>query len=308
MALHAWGLPQMRRPCWAAFALARLTLRAPLTAMASRLQCSSEMLHACYILITQGLFHVALLTTLAQISQCCAGQYMHYLTKWAFALNRMALVTQSAHYNELAIQLIKGEASPYQVEQSRTCLPRMGLWFAERPPLVHSWNLANMHSCATMSSLISGETYSCAPALRAPCHGPVSATHRLVQDSTDVCLVECRLTIYAPSSQMARMVVADDASHFCSMCRKMSVDLSHPAVPSQGNLDPFDCYVTYRLLDAGPKGGRPGSAGILLLGYGWHGVQPQTCWHCRVWRSTPEPEGRDSRHGGDCQGLPWTSW
>ena len=29
----------------------------------------------------------------------------------------------------------------------------------------------------------------------------------------------------------------------------MSIDLSQPAVPSQGNLDPFDCCVTYRLLD-----------------------------------------------------------
>jgi hypothetical protein len=35
---------------------------------------------------------------------------MHYLTKWAFALNRMALVTQDAQYNELAIQLMKGES------------------------------------------------------------------------------------------------------------------------------------------------------------------------------------------------------
>lgn len=33
---------------------------------------------------------------------------MHYLTKWAFALNRMALVMHEPHYNELAIQLIKG--------------------------------------------------------------------------------------------------------------------------------------------------------------------------------------------------------
>lgn len=35
----------------------------------------------------------------------------------------------------------------------------------------------------------------------------------------------------------------------------MSIDLSRPAVPSEGNLDPFDCYVTYRLLDEGPKTG-----------------------------------------------------
>ena len=40
--------------------------------------------------------------------QLNAGQYMHYLTKWAFALNRMAVVTHEAHYNDLAIQLIKG--------------------------------------------------------------------------------------------------------------------------------------------------------------------------------------------------------
>ena len=39
---------------------------------------------------------------------------MHYLTKWAFALNRMALVTHKPPYNELAIQLIKGgfESNP----------------------------------------------------------------------------------------------------------------------------------------------------------------------------------------------------
>lgn len=44
--------------------------------------------------------------------QFYAGQYMHYLTKWAFALNRMALVTRKPSYNELAIQLIKGEVRP----------------------------------------------------------------------------------------------------------------------------------------------------------------------------------------------------
>lgn len=30
---------------------------------------------------------------------------------------------------------------------------------------------------------------------------------------------------------------------------KMSIDLSHPTVPSEGNLDPYDGYVTYRLVD-----------------------------------------------------------
>ena len=29
---------------------------------------------------------------------------------------------------------------------------------------------------------------------------------------------------------------------------KMSIDLSRPAVRSEGNLDPFDGYVTYKLL------------------------------------------------------------
>ena len=36
---------------------------------------------------------------------------MHYLTKWAFALNRMAVVKRDPHYNELAIQLVKGEST-----------------------------------------------------------------------------------------------------------------------------------------------------------------------------------------------------
>ena len=31
---------------------------------------------------------------------------------------------------------------------------------------------------------------------------------------------------------------------------KMSIDLSHPAVSSEGNLDPYDGYITYRLVDA----------------------------------------------------------
>jgi hypothetical protein len=40
---------------------------------------------------------------------------MHYLTKWAFALNRMALVKRDPHYDALAIQLIKGESAPHWV-------------------------------------------------------------------------------------------------------------------------------------------------------------------------------------------------
>ena len=36
------------------------------------------------------------------------GQYLHYITKWALALNRMALALGDAHYNQLAVQLLKG--------------------------------------------------------------------------------------------------------------------------------------------------------------------------------------------------------
>jgi hypothetical protein len=54
----------------------------------------------------------------------------------------------------------------------------------------------------------------------------------------------------------------------------MSIDLSQPAVPSQGNLDPFDCYVTYRLLTEGPKtGGHINALSILLLCLKWHHLQ-----------------------------------
>jgi phosphohistidine phosphatase SixA len=61
-----------------------------------------------------GMFHKHVLIveigTLFSNHLWCTGQYMHYLIKWAFALNRVALVTHEPRYNELAIQLIKGES------------------------------------------------------------------------------------------------------------------------------------------------------------------------------------------------------
>lgn len=83
------------------------------------------------------------------------GQYFHYLTKWAFALNRMSLVKRECKYNDWAIELIKA-IHPYFVFNRNTDRPRM-VW-------------------------------------------------------------------------------------------KTTIDLSAPAVPSEGNLDPFDGYVTYRIV------------------------------------------------------------
>lgn len=83
------------------------------------------------------------------------GQYFHYLTKWAFALNCMSLVRNDKKYNELAVQLLK----------------------AVHPRFVFLMN-----------------------------------------------------------SMRPRM------------CWKMSIDLQRPLVPSEGNLDPMDGYVTYRLV------------------------------------------------------------
>lgn len=82
------------------------------------------------------------------------GQYFHYLTKWAFALNRMTIATNDIKYNQWAVELIQG---------------------------IHS---------------------------------------RFVIKSSD------RYRMYW----------------------KMSIDLTHPHVKSEGNLDPFDGFVTYRLV------------------------------------------------------------
>jgi len=83
------------------------------------------------------------------------GQYFHYLTKWAFALNCMSVARNEKRYNHLAVQLIKAIHPRFLFTMN-----------AMRPRL--SW--------------------------------------------------------------------------------KMSVDLSRPLVPSEGNLDPYDGYVTYRLV------------------------------------------------------------
>ncbi|KAL4419587.1 hypothetical protein ABPG77_004836 [Micractinium sp. CCAP 211/92] len=83
------------------------------------------------------------------------GQYFHYVTKWAFALNRMSLARGQDKYNRWAVQLVEA-VHPHFVHGSGGQAPRM--WW------------------------------------------------------------------------------------------KISVDMSQPAVPSEGNLDPFDGLVTYRLL------------------------------------------------------------
>jgi len=88
------------------------------------------------------------------------GQYFHYLTKWAFALNRMSVARSDKRYNDWAIDLIKA------------IHPRF---------------------------------------------------------------------VYRSTSGRLRMVW------------KMSIDLSHPAVPSEGNLDPYDGYVTYRIVQETAK-------------------------------------------------------
>lgn len=83
------------------------------------------------------------------------GQYMHYLTKWMVALNRMGVARGDSRYNDLAIQLAKG-------------------------------------------------------------------VHR-------------HFVYAAPGGEL-------------HMYWKMSIDLRRPAVFSEGNLDPFDCLATYKLL------------------------------------------------------------
>ncbi|KAL4457319.1 hypothetical protein ABPG75_012184 [Micractinium tetrahymenae] len=83
------------------------------------------------------------------------GQYFHYLTKWAFALNRMSLARGNDKYNRWAVQLVEA-VHPHFVHGSGGPAPRM--WW------------------------------------------------------------------------------------------KISIDMSQPAVASEGNLDPFDGLVTYRLL------------------------------------------------------------
>ncbi|CAF0880954.1 unnamed protein product [Rotaria sordida] len=84
------------------------------------------------------------------------GQYFHYLTKWAFALSRMAKIKNDQRYIRWAIDLIK----------------------AIHPHFVYR-----------------------------------------------------------------------DRNNQLHMYWKMSIDLTYPAVPSEGNLDPYDGYITYRLVD-----------------------------------------------------------
>ena len=86
----------------------------------------------------------------------CDGQYYHYLTKWAFALNRMGLATGEPRYNQWAVELISS-VHPHFVQRNRAGEPPRMFW-------------------------------------------------------------------------------------------KMSIDLSRPAVPSEGHLDPFDGLVTVELL------------------------------------------------------------
>lgn len=86
------------------------------------------------------------------------GQYFHYLTKWAFALNRMTLASGNPKYNQWAAELLE-EIHPHFVHRS----------------------------------------------------GPGAPLH---------------------------------------MYWKMSIDLHHPAVPSEGNLDPFDGLVTVQIVRA----------------------------------------------------------
>ena len=85
------------------------------------------------------------------------GQYFHYLTKWAFALNRMAVVTGDVQYNTWAAELMA----------------------SAHPHFVHTTEQQQKH-------------------------------------------------IYW----------------------KMSIDLTRPAVPSEGNLDPFDGLVTVKIIRA----------------------------------------------------------
>jgi hypothetical protein len=88
------------------------------------------------------------------------GQYFHYLTKWAFALNRMSIATQQRIYNDWAVDLLK----------------------SVHPRFVH-----------------------------------------------------------ARDEEVPRMYW------------KISVDMSRPWVVSEGNLDPFDGYVTYRIVNERAK-------------------------------------------------------
>jgi len=84
------------------------------------------------------------------------GQYFHYLTKWAFALNRMSIARDTQLYNDWAVQLIKAVHPHFVAERGEGYPPRM-YW-------------------------------------------------------------------------------------------KMSIDLSYPHVNSEGNLDPYDGFITYRLV------------------------------------------------------------
>jgi len=53
------------------------------------------------------------------------GQYFHYLTKWAFALNRMSIARDSSNYNNWAIQLIKAIHPRFVAERGEGLPPRM---------------------------------------------------------------------------------------------------------------------------------------------------------------------------------------
>jgi len=67
------------------------------------------------------------------------GQYYHYLTKWAFALNCMSKARGDAHYNELAVELIKA-IHPHFVFERDSARPTM-VWKTSidlTTPVVHS--------------------------------------------------------------------------------------------------------------------------------------------------------------------------
>ena len=94
------------------------------------------------------------------------GQYYHYITKWAFALNRMSLARNDPKYNDWAVELLEA-VHPH---------------FVYRP------------------GSSSGSGFG----------GAVAGVPR--------------------------------------MFWKISIDMKHPMVPSEGNLDPFDGLVTVRLV------------------------------------------------------------
>lgn len=71
------------------------------------------------------------------------GQYYHYLTKWAFALNRMSLVRGDPKYNRMAVQLMEA-AHPHFVHGSGSS--RLHMWWKvsidmQRPLVASEGNL-----------------------------------------------------------------------------------------------------------------------------------------------------------------------